>query len=225
MEAALESEGIGTKATRADTISTLFARGYATSHSNVSPTETGLVLIEAMKKYCPSIISPTMTREVEKNINAISTGKLSEIAFLAQVVESLNIVLSQLNANERQLGRDFNISGLSVTREKQPRSRGTYMKQITIGSCPVCKTGSLRSIRSSKTGKRFLGCSNYKSGCKASAPLPKRGILKSADSRCAKCDWPHVLVISGRGAGATWKLCPNLACTARNESGQENKII
>ena len=81
-----------------------------------------------------------------------------------------------------------------------------------IGACPVCKTGNLLVIRSRKTGKRFVGCTNYSQGCRASAPLPQRGAIKAAAKPCAKCGWPVVYVRLGR---FPWRLCVNLACEGK----------
>ncbi|MGH9919642.1 MAG: DNA topoisomerase I, partial [Nitrososphaerales archaeon] len=56
----MEKEEIGTKATRADTISTLLDRGYVAGESLV-PTELGFALIETMREHCPQIISTRLT--------------------------------------------------------------------------------------------------------------------------------------------------------------------
>jgi DNA topoisomerase IA len=51
-------------------------------------------------------------------------------------------------------------------------------QQKVVGTCPICNKGILRIIRSRKTKKRFIGCSNYSSGmCKATAPLPQKGSI------------------------------------------------
>ena len=48
-------EGIGTKATRAETISTLISRGYVSGDSLVA-TELGISVVETMQEYCPQIV-------------------------------------------------------------------------------------------------------------------------------------------------------------------------
>ena len=58
----MESEGIGTKATRAETISTLIKRRYVGNSRDLVPGENALVLIHQLRKDCPEIVSPEMTR-------------------------------------------------------------------------------------------------------------------------------------------------------------------
>ena len=67
-----------------------------------------------------------------------------------------------------------------------------------LGDCPMCKEGKLLVVRSHKSGKRFVGCTNYPKGCKASAPLPQRGAISPASKPCASCGWPVVYVRLGR---------------------------
>jgi len=84
-----------------------------------------------------------------------------------------------------------------------------------LGTCPVCKTGRLRVIRSARTHKRFVGCTNYRSGCRASAPLPQRGSVKTTGKPCSTCGWPVVNVWTGRRF--PWRLCVNPSCPARED--------
>jgi DNA topoisomerase-1 len=85
----------------------------------------------------------------------------------------------------------------------------------TLGPCPVCKKGQLRMIKSYKTKKRFVGCSNYSGGCKASAPLPQKGIVRPGKA-CPECGWPTVGIIFARRA-KQWKICVNMQCPARKK--------
>jgi DNA topoisomerase I len=85
---------------------------------------------------------------------------------------------------------------------------------MVIGDCPVCKEGKLRMIRSRKTGKRFVGCTNYSKGCRASAPLPQRGTVKGSGKVCSHCGWPIVYVRLGR---FPWRLCVNVNCETKEK--------
>ena len=51
----MESEGIGTKATRADTISTLIDRKYIRKSRELVPEENALTLVFQLRKHCPEI--------------------------------------------------------------------------------------------------------------------------------------------------------------------------
>ncbi|MEM4297826.1 MAG: DNA topoisomerase, partial [Nitrososphaerota archaeon] len=85
----------------------------------------------------------------------------------------------------------------------------TVKAQNILGPCPMCKGGMLTIIRSHKSGKRFVGCTNYSKGCRASAPLPQRGVIKATKKPCEACSWPIVYVKSGR---IPWRLCVNPKC-------------
>jgi len=83
-----------------------------------------------------------------------------------------------------------------------------------LGPCPVCKSGQLRMIRSKKTKKRFVGCSNYFSGCRASAPLPQRGTIRTTPKACPHCSWPVAYGMVGK---VPWRFCVNPQCPAKSE--------
>ena len=68
----MEREGIGTKATRAETISTLINRGYVSRPPRA--TDLGLSLIETMQEYCPKVVSTALTRETERALEEIEDG-------------------------------------------------------------------------------------------------------------------------------------------------------
>jgi DNA topoisomerase I len=92
-------------------------------------------------------------------------------------------------------------------REQQQR------QQMTLGACPVCTDGILKILRSSKTKKRFVGCSNYTSGkCKAAAPLPQNGLLRTTGKKCPICRWP---ILTTGGRNDQWKFCINGQCPAK----------
>jgi len=56
---------------------------------------------------------------------------------------------------------------------------GTNEPKNGLCTCPECKLGQLMVIRSKTTRKRFMGCSNYYNGCKASAPLLQKAKLRA----------------------------------------------
>ena len=56
------------------------------------------------------------------------------------------------------------------TKSKKYTILGTNSPKQGICECPECHIGQLSVIKSVTTKKRFIGCSNYQNGCKASAP-------------------------------------------------------
>jgi hypothetical protein len=80
--------------------------------------------------------------------------------------------------------------------------------------CPSCKIGKLMVIRSKKTRKRFMGCSNYYNGCKASSPMLQKAMIYATKSACQKCFWPMILYRYSRKQ--KWiKQCANYNCPSR----------
>jgi len=70
---------------------------------------------------------------------------------------------------------------------------GTNSPKDGIAECPHCKIGQLMIIRSPITKKRFIGCSNYNNGCKASSPLLQKARLRATKIKCELCKWPIVI--------------------------------
>jgi DNA topoisomerase-1 len=198
----MEREGIGTKATRADIISTLVGRGYVSGES-MEVTELGLSVVETMTKYAPSIVSTKLTREIEEKLGAVEGGEEGEATLLRETVRSIASQVADLNFNEEAVGRELGSALMA-----------TVAKSFVLGKCPVCKAGELRIIRSKATKKRFVGCTNYSSGCRASAPLPQKGTIKTSTKACEHCSWPVVYVMGGRRA---WKLCVNPGCPGKRK--------
>lgn len=193
----MEEEKIGTKATRADVISTLLDRGYVVGEMLV-PTELGFALIEAMREHCPQIISTRLTREIETQLEKIERSGESGLEFFERTLSSLVTQVGEVRLHEAEI----------AGRMRGSVSEGPLGRTV-LGGCPMCKEGKLWVVRSRKSGKRFVGCTNYAKGCRASAPLPQRGTIKAASKPCSSCGWPVVYIRLGR---RPWRLCVNDRC-------------
>ena len=94
-----EADGIGTPATRAAIIETLFERGYvARVGRSVVSTETGRALIACLPEVATT---PELTATWEAALRAVAAGTQTSGAFLARV----GAHLAQLVAEGRALGR------------------------------------------------------------------------------------------------------------------------
>ncbi len=195
----MERESIGTKATRADIISTLIERGYVEGGS-MRVTDLGFAVIETMEKYAPVVVTTKLTREIEERLEEVEGVAGGDAELIRETVRSIAEQLVRLSVNEDMVGREIDAA--------------TVTASYVLGLCPVCKSGQLRIIRSRKTKKRFVGCSNYSAGCRASAPLPQRGTIRTTPKACPHCSWPVVYVVGGR---TPWRLCVNPMCPAKGE--------
>jgi len=200
----MEEEGIGTKATRADIIETLFNRKYITEERMVV-TDLGFDVIEVLRHYAPDVISVKLTRDLEEKMDRIQSNTEKRENILLEVVERLKPVLTELKQQEGVIGE-----ALSNAIKK------ARMQERVIGECPNCHTGKLMILYSRRTRKRFIGCTNYfKSACKTSFPLPQRGTTKPTGKFCKGCGWP-LLFVHIRGK-RPWNLCFNPVCPKKEE--------
>lgn len=201
----MDEEGIGTKATRASIIDKLYKRGYVRSE-RMEATELGFRVVEALEAYCPKILSVELTKELEGEMARIEEGVLKREEVLERVVNVLKDVLLDFRDNEELIGRALSDAVSEVGKEID-----------VIGTCPVCKSGSLIILRSKKTGKRFVGCSNFRRGmCDASFPLPQLPhTVKPMKTPCSKCGWPRVQVKSR--SKRPWHLCLNPDCSTKSK--------
>jgi len=204
--AKMEQEQIGTKATRADIIVTLFKRNYiASGRGGIDVTDLGFAVIDSMRAFVPAIVSIGLTRSMEEQLEKVEQGSAESISVIEQAVDKLVESLAAFMEKEADIGERI-ADAASVD----------SAQAATIGPCPVCKKGQLRMIRSYKTKKRFVGCSNYSAGCKATAPLPQKGLIKTARKSCPECGWPIIGVVFARRA-KLWKICLNMQCPARKK--------
>lgn len=202
--ARMEKEDIGTKATRAEIISTLEKRGYVEGRS-MEMTDLGMVVIEAVKGFYPDILSVGFTRSLEQDLERMDQDAASAGRTVVAGAREMLKALDEFEKNRGVLGPMIGAGYGSAARKKS-----------ALGACPVCRKGELLIIRSRTSGKRFVGCSNYSSdGCRASAPLPQRGGIRKAGASCKGCGWPVVNVFFARGR--PWRLCLNVACPSKRK--------
>jgi DNA topoisomerase-1 len=207
----MEEVQIGTKSTRADVLQILYDRKYV-KNERIEMTDLGFEVLETLKNYCPAVVSVGLTRELEQRMEKIQASGETREKVLEDVVNILKPALQQLKTNEKSIGEK--LSSAMV--------KGRLEERI-VGSCPVCKTGKLMILRSKKTSKQFIGCSNYFNGlCSTSFALPQTSLVSVTSKVCKHCGWPVVLV-RARGRRA-WMLCFNPECPKkrRREAGLQN---
>lgn len=122
----------------------------------------------------------------------------------------------KINVLKNEIKQYFDKSGyLSWSSKKQMYIiLGTNSPKNGLVECPECRLGQLMVIRSNKTKKRFLGCSNYYNGCKASSPLLQKAKLRATKIPCKICSWPIVIFRYSRKQ--KWsRQCSNIKCESR----------
>jgi DNA topoisomerase-1 len=202
--AKMEQEKIGTKATRADIISTLFKRNYlAACKGGLEVTDLGFAVIDSMREFAPSIVSTNMTRLMEEQLANVEQGSAHSMSVIEQAVDRLLESLASFIEKEDDIGAQINGAVSADTAQAS-----------VLGQCPLCKKGQLCIVRSRTTQKRFVGCSNYVGGCKATAPLPQKGSIRITGKACLECSWPLIGVVFARGT-KQWRICINTHCISK----------
>ena len=143
-----------------------------------------------------------------------------------QVVEKKKLVTSRnsIKITERKIAKIkneikqyYDKNGYLSWSEKKKKYviLGTNSPTNGLVECPQCHLGKLMVIRSRKTKKRFIGCSNYYSGCKASSPLIQRGMICTTKIPCKFRAWP--IILFRYSIKQKWtRQCTNIKCESRN---------
>jgi DNA topoisomerase-1 len=210
----MEERGLGTKATRAEIIKKLFDRGYVYGNPPI-PSETGIAMYEAFKKYVPRMATPEMTAQLETEMDQIAAGEMTKDSVVTDSRELLHNTWSEIDERREDLAKVV-WAGMDQDR--------------ILGPCKVCEEAGrtkedgspnmLRVIRAKKSGKRFVGCSGWNAddpdSCDQTFPLPQRGDVFKLEERCSVCDQtPRLKVVPFRGR--PWNLCLNDDCESMQE--------
>ncbi len=199
----MEKEELGTKATRAAVIQTLYDRKYLKGNDSLTVTDLGFEVTEVLREYCPNVVSSEFTRQLEEKMSQIQQKQENRQNVVKTAIEILKPVTENLKQNEPQIGAQLSQLILQARTDER-----------TIGKCPKCQTGKLVILHSKKTGKRFVGCTNFFEGkCIMSFPLPQIGIIKPTNMFCKECGYPIVKVWIK--AKQPWNLCINPICPVK----------
>ncbi len=208
----MEQANLGTKATRASTIQTFYDRGYIRGE-RIAVSDLGIEVTDVLRKFCPEVVSVDFTRQLEEEMLQIQQGHQTRENVVANAIEALKPVLASLKQNEETVGT---LLGQSILEEK--------LKERTIGICPICQGGKLIIQQSKKSGKRFVGCTNFFAGtCKTSFPLPQKGYLKPSGKICPSCGWATVNF--WEKGKRSWNLCVNLNCPTKTRKNLNNRQL
>ncbi|MCL5404328.1 MAG: DNA topoisomerase I [Candidatus Marsarchaeota archaeon] len=192
--AELEKRELGTKATRASIVDTLFKRGYIEG-SSISVTAFGMSVFDSLQKNCPMIMEESTTRELEEDMDGIAKGAKKEDEVLARGKKMLLEALAMFDKNRLQISESM---------------KAGLMESSVLGICPKC--GGNLIIRHSRAGKQFVACSNYPK-CTNTYPLVQKAKIVPTGRVCEYCKTPIVKVIRKGMRPFEMDLDPN--CTHR----------
>jgi DNA topoisomerase-1 len=197
----LEDRNLGTKATRAVVIDTLFKRGYLSGRSSIKVTSFGRAVCEIMGKYSPEILDEELTRQIELEMEAIQQKHIHPNAVIEDGKRILTKILQHFRERENEIGQEL-LSALAGAREEERK----------LGPCPVCHNELKKIVLSG--GRQFVGCSGYPS-CKQTYPLPSKAKIEATGKVCEKCNTPIVRVI--RNAKRPFEMCLLPTCPTKKD--------
>lgn len=204
----LEKRNLGTKATRAAIIDTLFQRGYM-AEKTLEPTEMGIKTSDMLEANVPEIVDEELTRRFEDEMEKIRENHYDKEKVLDEAKKALTKILNEFKEKEKKIGEALKQS-LFESQEKEN----------TVGECPLCKEGTLMIKYSPKTKQRFLGCSNYPD-CKAVFSLPGDGkSARSTNKVCEACGYPMIQIGNGRSQRIA---CFNPDCPVKKKQEEEQQ--
>jgi DNA topoisomerase-1 len=174
--AELERINLGTKATRASIIDTLFKRNYLEGNP-INVTKFGMTVYKALSKNCSMIMSIDTTRQLEEDMDLISKGKKSEAEVIKEGKEILLKAIETFDNNKERIAKEMGAS---------------FIDANAIGKCPKC--GKELVIRKSKIGKQFVACSGYPN-CTNTYPLPQDAKILPTENVCDGCNTPMIRII------------------------------
>ncbi|MEM3245231.1 MAG: DNA topoisomerase I [Candidatus Micrarchaeaceae archaeon] len=172
--AELEKRNLGTKATRAAVIDTLFKREYITGKI-ITVTKFGLSVYNALKENCNMIIDEVTTRKLEEDMEKISKKEKTEEEVINEGKQMLLEALKIFDKNKQKILEELRA--------------GFEDSIVSFGVCP--KDGGKLVMRRSKNGKIFIGCSNYPK-CTNTYPLPQNALIKPTNKTCPYC---HTMIV------------------------------
>jgi DNA topoisomerase I len=214
----LEKRGLGTKATRANILETLYKRGYVIDNKSIKATSLGISLIESLEKHSPIIIDEQLTRTIEKDMEEMSNEKLKtklqdmQKKVLQDSKTALDKISKDFHKDEKLIGQE-----LVVAREKAWKQEAI---ENSLQQCPVCKQAKLMIRYSPKYKRSFVGCTGYPK-CTTTYTLPPNGVIKKANKQCEHCNFPMLMRLS-KGK-RPWIFCFNPNCKSRQEQEQRQK--
>jgi len=205
----LEKRNLGTKATRASIIETLYDRGYVKEKS-IEATPLGISLIETLEKYSPIITDEKLTRDFEIEMNNIIKAKKNFVEKEEKVIEEAKNTIKKIAKNFEESEKKI---GEELTKANEDLREQEKIANI-ITQCPKCKSGNLAITYSRKNRRQFIACNAYPE-CKNTYSLPPNSLIKKSDKICEQCNFPMLMSI--KKGKRPWIFCFNPECPTNKE--------
>jgi len=203
----LEKKNLGTKATRASIVDTLFLRHYVHGTKSIEATELGIRTVNTLEKFCPKILDEEMTRHFEVEMEQIRENKKKKEDVLNEAKGAITKIVDDFKKNEKAIGEELKSAHIE-----------TRDALTTLGQCPKCKKGDLQ-IRKGKYGA-FVACNQYPD-CKTTFSLPSNAKLTPSKKACEVCSFP--MITAQKRGKRPMDFCLNPDCKSKDIEEVEEK--
>ncbi len=238
----MEKRELGTRATRAAILQTLYDRNYIQDKS-LKVTDLGMKVANTLKKYVPDLVDEKLTRKFENELEKIMQEKIKKEKVLNQAKKAIAQICSEFKEKEDKIGKDLAEAVMK-----------TQDDLTVLGKCAKCD-GELKIMFSPFSKKHFVGCTSYsrcaacgftKKACKCKCPicggekgkcacdwkqkvwtpkcssgypLPHSATIQKTDKVCEKCGTPIITVI--RKGKRPFRMCLDPLCKSKEEWGKK----
>ncbi|MEC7350309.1 MAG: DNA topoisomerase, partial [Candidatus Thermoplasmatota archaeon] len=117
---AMKEKGLGTPATRADTIEKLLNRNYIRRSRNgtISAAPHGIRMIDVLRRIPVEwITSPELTGDMEASLLAVQRGEETMEAYMEKIIQQTKTMVDRIRDHDRNT---------------------LYLEEPSLGSCPSC---------------------------------------------------------------------------------------
>ncbi|HOA32714.1 MAG TPA: type I DNA topoisomerase, partial [Clostridia bacterium] len=176
---ALEEHGIGRPSTYAPTISTILARGYVRREKKVLfPTELGRIVNDLLKKSFNDIVNVEFTANIEDRFDKIAEGEENWVSVIRDFYTPFEKQVQMAEEELEKVKIEDPVSDVPCDKcgRMMVYKTGRYGKFLACPGFPECRNtkpiveevgvdcpscGKPLIYRKTKTGRQYVGCSNY----------------------------------------------------------------
>jgi DNA topoisomerase-1 len=203
--ALLEGKDLGTKATRAAIVDTLFNRGYI-RNKRIEVTYYGMSVYETLKQNVPPILDQALTRKLEVDMEEITHGKTTKEAVINEGKQVITQIIGIFKEKEKEIGTSLG-KGLEKTNQSN-----------VLGKC--LKDGGNLVVKYSHAGKTFVGCASWPK-CNNTYPLPQFAKIVPTGKVCPLCHTPIVKVFR---KGKVFEMDLDPSCETKKNWGKKPEV-
>lgn len=185
---AMDAHGLGTKSTRHEILQKLYDRRYVEGR-RMAVTAAGRAVVEALEAHGGQVTRSEMTAKLEGAMDAVAAGDRTPADVVGESRALLAAALAEMRSHETGIARWV---------------RTAIADEVEVGPCEKC--GGTMVLRRTRTGRRFVGCSNFPT-CRNSRNAPATGFLVSTQETCERCGSRRLARVH-RGVADVWCATP-----------------